>query len=221
MSDIIRAAIQARNIPRPPYPDEEQWFATKGADIPAYAADDNAVVFNPSHPIPKTREGYESLWANEGARIEMRNHGDFFTFPVEPHQQKFFETHSPDAYAKDPQAARQTIAARILAGDRSLAPYTPKQEAAALRVGGRAAYPMTGEEQFQNWYRGWAAKTGIDPNPDAPEHHYDYRAAHKAGATPAVDPQDGFYHWPSQFKRSTHPNRFVDGVDTITGELVK
>jgi hypothetical protein len=78
---------------------------------------------------------------------------------------------------------------------------------------------MTPEQEgaFQNWYKGWAAHTGISPNPDDPEHYYDYRAAYRAGVSPTIDKTDGLYHWPSQFKQLEHPNRFVNGVDTITG----
>lgn len=72
---------------------------------------------------------------------------------------------------------------------------------------------VQGEQKFQQWYKERATKLGLDQNPDAPEHHYDYRAAFQAGAEP-----DETGHWPSQFKDATHPNRFVDGIDTITGE---
>lgn len=73
------------------------------------------------------------------------------------------------------------------------------------------------EQAFLNFYRPLAAKWGLSADPDAPEHHYDYRAAWRAGATP-----DATGHWPSQFKDAGHPRRFMataDGriVDTITG----
>lgn len=75
-------------------------------------------------------------------------------------------------------------------------------------------------KQFVPWYRAHAEKWGLDPNPDAPEHRYDYRSAYAAGAEPGPDG-----HWPSEFKRKDHPNRFVeiDGVltDTITGKPVR
>lgn len=69
------------------------------------------------------------------------------------------------------------------------------------------------EADFQNWYAPLADQNGLDRNPDSPEHHYNYRAAYAAGASPGTDG-----HWPSEFKDATHPNRYVDGVDTITGE---
>lgn len=74
------------------------------------------------------------------------------------------------------------------------------------------------EAGFQKWYRGWANKTGIDPNPDHPAHKYDYRGAYRANAAPKVSPDDGLYHWPSEFKADDHPNRYVDGIDTKTGK---
>ena len=81
----------------------------------------------------------------------------------------------------------------------------------------RTTHLPNGEESaFQNWYSGIAGSTGLSPQPDDPEHHYDWRAAFRAGATPEPA-DDGSYHWPSQFKKQTHPNRFINGVDTLTG----
>lgn len=78
----------------------------------------------------------------------------------------------------------------------------------------------TGDEfEFKKWYVDWALRTGIDPDPDNPRHHYDYRAAYRAGSEPELA-DDGLYHWPSEFKAQNHPNRFVNGVDTITGRPV-
>lgn len=74
--------------------------------------------------------------------------------------------------------------------------------------------PPDEEPKFQSWYRGWATKAGIDPDPDNPLHKYDYRGAYRAKIEPAVDSTDGLYHWPSEFKDDDHPNRFVKGVDT-------
>ena len=76
------------------------------------------------------------------------------------------------------------------------------------------------EAAFQDWYRAWSRITGVNPNPDDPRHFYDNRAAFRAGAIPQIDPTDGRYHWPSQFKAPGHPNRFVGGIDTITGRPV-
>ena len=72
------------------------------------------------------------------------------------------------------------------------------------------------EEGFQTWYKDHATRLGLNPDPDDPRHHYDYRAAYSAGVEPQLA-DDGRYHWPSEFKSDDHPNRYVDGVDTKTG----
>lgn len=68
------------------------------------------------------------------------------------------------------------------------------------------------EKAFQSWYAAWANRTGLDRNPDAPEHHYDYRAAYLSGATPDSD-----LHWPSLHKDDQHPNLIINGINTKTG----
>jgi hypothetical protein len=73
----------------------------------------------------------------------------------------------------------------------------------------------TDEQAFQGWYASRANRLGLDPNPDDPQHFYDYRAAFKAGAEP-----DSTGHWPSTFKRPGHPRTIVNGVDTKTGDQV-
>ena len=85
----------------------------------------------------------------------------------------------------------------------------------------RATMPndvKAGEPAFRTWFDEMATHTGIDKNPDDPRHQYDYRAAFKANVFPQMDPSDLRYHWPSQFKAPGHPNRFVEGIDTITGQ---
>ncbi len=75
----------------------------------------------------------------------------------------------------------------------------------------------TNEADFQQWYSKWAQKTGLNPDPDNPQHKYDYRAAYNAGVEPVILPEDNKYHWDSRFKADDHSNRFVDGIDTTTG----
>lgn len=77
-----------------------------------------------------------------------------------------------------------------------------------------------GERRFQRWYGKWATRTGIDPNPDHPDHKYDYRSAFAARAKPTRDGSNE-WHWPSQFKAPDHPNRYIDGTDTITGQPMR
>lgn len=74
---------------------------------------------------------------------------------------------------------------------------------------------------FSDWYAEHARANGLDPNPDAKEHKYDYRAAYAAGVGP-----DASGHWPSEFKADDHPNRYIrksDGsvLDSKYGKYVK
>lgn len=74
------------------------------------------------------------------------------------------------------------------------------------------------EMRFQNWYGEWAHKYGMNPNPDDPAQHYDYRAAFKKGVTPP-DITAG-EHWPSEGKTAGHPDLVKGGFDTKTGQRV-
>jgi hypothetical protein len=94
-------------------------------------------------------------------------------------------------------------------------PYWEQRSGEGTRP--RTRLPLEEEKKFQEWYFFWANKTGINPNPDDPKHKYDYRAAYQQGLEPEMDPRDGKYHWPSVHKDLDHPNRFVNGVDTISG----
>ncbi len=71
------------------------------------------------------------------------------------------------------------------------------------------------ETAFREWYADHAKRLKLNPDPDDPEHHYDYRAAFEAGAGPGPDG-----HWPSRYKADTHPNLIVDGRNTKTGQWV-
>ncbi|KKN45304.1 hypothetical protein LCGC14_0684570 [marine sediment metagenome] len=67
---------------------------------------------------------------------------------------------------------------------------------------------------FDKWYAGHASRLRLDPNPDDPQHFYDYRAAYAAGAEPDYKTK----HWPSEFKTEGHPRMVVGGVNTKTGK---
>jgi len=73
------------------------------------------------------------------------------------------------------------------------------------------------EEPFQAWYAGVARANRLDPNVDAPEHHYDMRGAYAAGHRGVLSAEDNRLHFPSAYKSYDHPNRFVD---TGNGSLV-
>ena len=53
--------------------------------------------------------------------------------------------------------------------------------------------------EFNKWYAEQSEKYGLDPDPDHPDHHYDYRAAFRAGAQPTeytgeyIDDRIGFW----------------------------
>ena len=76
------------------------------------------------------------------------------------------------------------------------------------------------EQDFQKWYKARAKKAGISEDPDDPMHAYDYRRAFDAGVEPQVSPDDGKHHWDDRFKLDNHPELFVNGVDTRTGQRV-
>lgn len=211
---LMRAQHPVRNVfPRSADPSEDN-FLRQNPNVSGYAADDGRVVLSPYSSLSDDQK--QSVALNEAARHTQWNQGVLHSFPLTSEQEKFFER-SP--YASQPQQARHSVVARLISDDQSAAPYTDAQKMAAHGVLYRTLLdkPQFNEAGFQNWNKQWSEITGTDPNPDNPEHHYDYRAAYKAGAVPEVDQEDGFYHWPSQFKRPTHPNRFVDGIDTITG----
>ena len=82
---------------------------------------------------------------------------------------------------------------------------------AGVSLKSKTANILPDEETFQGWYGNWAKKSGMNINPDDPLHQYDYRAAYKAGVVP---PEPGG-HWPSKYKMPGHPNRYVEGHDTL------
>lgn len=87
--------------------------------------------------------------------------------------------------------------------------------------GGESQWTAEHEKAFQQWYSKMARLTGINPNPDDPEHYYDYRSAYRAGAVPQISPEDNRYHWPSAFKREGHPRLILEGINTKTGERAR
>jgi len=80
-----------------------------------------------------------------------------------------------------------------------------------------AVPPAFDESAFQSWYKTWADKLKLAPNPDDPQHFYDYRAAFQAGVEPTIKSN---WHWPSQFKKEGHPHLVLNGVNTKTGKSV-
>lgn len=69
--------------------------------------------------------------------------------------------------------------------------------------------------EFRRLFRN---KFGEEPDINLDPSIYDYREAIIAGARPSLDPTDGLYHWPSEYKGNMHPNLIVNGVNTKTNE---
>src|SRR5690606_4137119 len=72
-------------------------------------------------------------------------------------------------------------------------------------------WTKTEEQAFRSWYSRISRELDLSDDPDDPNHFYNYRFAFRAGVGPDSDG-----HWPSRFKTAEHPNRFIDGIDTIT-----
>lgn len=93
---------------------------------------------------------------------------------------------------------------------------TGNAEPVEKRIPGAEKLTPRSEEEFQNWYKHYSDTLGLNQDPDAPEHYYDYRSAFLQGAEPN---EEG--HWPSEFKLEGHPRMVVDGINTKTGEPVE
>lgn len=65
------------------------------------------------------------------------------------------------------------------------------------------------EKAFLDWYKRISQEAGLSPNPDDPQHQYDYRGywlANQAGlASRGYDPGSGEIHFPSTYKLPGHP----------------
>jgi hypothetical protein len=64
------------------------------------------------------------------------------------------------------------------------------------------------EESFMQWHANMMQlMPDINPDPNDPEHYYDYRGWFLSGIPGGVDPHDeGRYHAPDEFKLLGHPN---------------
>lgn len=70
---------------------------------------------------------------------------------------------------------------------------------------------LKSDPEFMGWYGPLSKKLGIDADPDAPEHYYDYRGfydAMKRGE--AVSPDQPGGHFPSTYKTEGHPRTYLD-----------
>lgn len=109
--------------------ESERDFFKRRPDVAGYAADDKTVVLNPF--AEKSDQWKASILKNERIRQYLRDYPKDFSFPIASHQEEWAKNNE---YGKDKGALQQSIVARILAGDDSLAPYHPAQLRAAQGV---------------------------------------------------------------------------------------
>lgn len=79
------------------------------------------------------------------------------------------------------------------------------------------------EGAFRNWYGGVSKKLGINPDPDDPEHHYDYRAFYQDVQAGRVKSPDHGGHFISAYKTAGHPREYLadskgNVFSTVTGK---
>ena len=65
----------------------------------------------------------------------------------------------------------------------------------------------TDEEKFKKDYESYSKATGMNPNPDAPQHYYDYRGLWKETGGKLPGPNQ---HADSKFKLPGHPRTYVN-----------
>ena len=76
------------------------------------------------------------------------------------------------------------------------------------------------ERLFLQWYQNVAQENGLSPNPNSPNHHYDYRGFYKAQQqNPIMFSQDERGHFSDTFKTVGHPSYWTRMIpDGMTPE---
>lgn len=103
------------------FPTEEEYFKVN-PHVAGMAADDDKVILNPYSKLSDKEK--EAVLRNEAARVHMRS--GLLPKPnydLTPDQAEAFKSYGEG----DPDAIRQTIAARIFSGDPSAKTPTPAQ----------------------------------------------------------------------------------------------
>lgn len=73
------------------------------------------------------------------------------------------------------------------------------------------SWGLLDEINFNSWYQGVAKQYGLNPDPNDPKHHYDYRLAYKLGVRePTYQPEHGQYRWPDIGKEKDY-NKYYEG----------
>lgn len=101
------------------YPSENTYFEGN-PNVAGMASESGHVVLNPYSP---PGVNHDAVARNEAMRLHMMKGGVTPQFELTPDQQKYY---SGTSYGSDPNAARQTTAARIYSGDPSVS-GTPEQ----------------------------------------------------------------------------------------------
>jgi hypothetical protein len=112
---------------RKPYESEDKYFKAN-PNVAGMATEDGAVILNPYSTLSDTEK--QAVALNEAYRLYMRENKIVPKFELTEEQKKFF---TGSEYANNPDAAKQTIVARILSGDPS-AKATPQQQAEAKKI---------------------------------------------------------------------------------------
>lgn len=113
-------AADLTSIPiREPYPSELDYFK-KNPHVAGMATEDDAVILNPHSGL--TPEQQSAVTMNEQARVYMRKNKIVPDFDLTPQQKADFKDYGDEGTIK------QTIAARILAGDSSALDVTYEQK---------------------------------------------------------------------------------------------
>ena len=105
-------------------------FFKKKPEVAGMATEDNKIILNPFSKNSQAEQ--QAVAQNEALRLFMNKTNFTPTFDLTDEQKEFFKG---TAYAKDQDAARQTILARILTGDPSAKQATPEQIKAAQELG--------------------------------------------------------------------------------------
>lgn len=104
---------------RDPYPSELDYFKLN-PHVAGMATEDDRIIINPHSPI--SEKAKESVYKNEEARIFMRNSKNRPQFKLSNNQLNQFKDYGSE------QDIRETIAARILSGDKSALEPTREQK---------------------------------------------------------------------------------------------
>lgn len=131
---LIREAYAKLHKPTPrhgikerePTKSEAKWFAGEGRKIPGMASKDNNVVMNPNLKLSKAAR--QSVVSNETARAYMKKFSIHPDFELTKAQKAKFKNYGSE------QDIRETVAARILAGDKSAGVVTEAQQKFANKL---------------------------------------------------------------------------------------